>query len=323
MSNQIPAANRDVTASDNERAGDKIDYAKMETERLKAEYGHLETKFGRLSAEAEAVEDVPDDETSLKLGGTIKALRDLRSLMENTRKVEAEPWLRRKNADDAYFGFYIEAIQPEDKRQRLNRPGVIDRAQTKINAHLDRKEALIRAEAERVRAEEQRKAADALKAAQKAAEEARQAERDAQDARDRIERARNAESRIARQAEADAAAKAAAEKAALAKSTEVAANTADERRQDAHIATLASSADVVRMKGNTAEGGGVTQTKATEKFAYVTDRSMIDEKTRALLFTYLNDAEVEKCVRSFANKTNYGMELPGCAIGTRKTGVTR
>lgn len=323
MSELIPAANRDVTARDNERAGDKIDFAKLETERLKREYAHLETKYERLAAEADAVDVVPDDETSLRLGGTIKALRDLRSLMENTRKVETEEWLRRKNAGDAYFGFYTEAIQPEDKRQRLNRPGVIDRAQTKINAHLDRKEALARAEAERVRAEEQRKADEARRAAEKAAEESRKAEREAQEARDRIERARSEESRLARQAEADAAAKAAAEKAAQAKSTEVAANTADERRQDAHIATLATSADVVRMKGNTAEGGGVTQTKATEKFAYVTDRSLIDEKARALLFTYLTDAEVEKTVRAFANKTNYGMELPGCAIGTRKTGVTR
>lgn len=320
MNQPIPAANRDVTAKDNNAP----DYAKLETERLADEYVGYSNTLSDLKTEETALpEEITDDTTALKAGGIIKQARDLKGRMEETRNVEVQPHLRRQNAINTFFKSQQESIQPEDKRERLNRPGLIDRVQAKISAWQAKKEAAERARLEAERKERERTEREAREEAERKAEAAKAAEKAAQDAREAADRARSEEGRKARQAEADAAATLANQAAAAAKSAEVKVETAAENNQDARIATLAKSSDVVRVQGKTMDGGGVTLTKATEKFAYVTDRALFDEATKLLLFDHFNDAEVDKAVRSFATATRYSQTLPGCEIGTRKKDVTR
>jgi hypothetical protein len=316
----IPAANREVTAKDN----NPPDYAKIETARLVDEYKGLTNTLIRLDNEAGAIPDkIEDDETALRAGGIIKSLRDLRARLEDTRKVEVEPDLRRMNAKNAYFNGHQETIQPENKRERLNNPGIIDVTQAKINGHQDRKEAAERARLAEEAAERKRIADEAEAKAKREREAAEALKKEADDKAAAALRARTAETQAARQQEADEAAKAASAAAATAKSAEVVAETAKETHQDARIATLATASSVVRTQGVTESGAGVTLTKATEKYAYVTDRTAMTDEVKLILFGHFTDAELDKAVRSFANNTRYGTPLAGCEIGTRKKGVTR
>lgn len=328
MSEPIPAANRDVTMKDNRTTtSDKIDYAGIETERLKDEYSGLGSTLERLKAESAAIPAVPDDATgdsvAIALGGIIKRARDLKAEVENTRIVEVEPNYRRYQAGNAYFNAIKEAIQPEDKGQRRTSPGLIDQTQAKINAHQDRKEARERARL----AEEQRIAEQARRQAEETArkerEAAEQAARARQEAEDRAARARTEESRKAREAEAEAARQQESATAAAAKAAEVTAEQTVEHHADARIATLAKSADLVRTTGSAPEGGGVMLTKATEKIAEIEDRGAMTDEAKLILFEHFTDEQVGMAVRKFANATGHRTQLAGCLIEIRKKNVTR
>lgn len=324
----IPASNRDVTARDNRTTtSDKIDYAGIETERLKDEYAGLPSTLDRLRAENEAIPSVPDDATgdsvAIALGGIIKRARDLKAETENTRIVEVEPNFRRYQAGNAFFNAIKEAIQPEDRTQRRTSPGLIDLVQKKIDAHQDRKEARERArlaEEQRV-AEQKRREAEEI--ARKEREAAEKAAREAREAEERAARARSEESRKARQAEADAARQRESEAAAAAKQSEVTAGQAVEQHADARIATLATAAEIVRTTGSAPEGGGVLLTKATEKIAELEDRGELTDEAKLVLFEHFTDEQVGMAVRKFANATGHRTKLPGCLIEVRKKNVTR
>ncbi len=324
----IPASNRGVSVKDNRTTtSDKIDYAGIETERLKDEYAGLGSTLERLRAENAAIAEVPDDATgdsvAIALGGIIKRARDLKAEAENTRIVEVEPNFRRYQAGNAFFNSLKEAIQPEDRKQRRTSPGLIDDAQGKIAAHQDRKEARERARL----AEEQRVAEQARREAEerdrKAREASEKAEREAREAEERAARARTEESKKAREAEADAARKRESDAAAAAMEAEVTADKAAEHHADSRIATLATSADIVRTTGSAPEGGGVMLTKATEKIAELIDRSELDDASKLLLFEQATDAQVATMVSKFANATGHRTPLPGCLIQIRKKNVTR
>ena len=329
MSNQpIPAANRDVTPKDNRTTGsEKIDYAGIETDRLKDEYAGLPKTLERLEAENEAIPEVPDDSTgdavAVQLGGIIKRARDLRAETENTRIVEVEPNFRRYQAGNAFFNALKELIQPEDKKQRRTSPGLIDRVQAKIDQHQDRKEARERARL----AEEQRKAEAerriAEEAARKEREAAEQAERERREAEERVARARTDETRRLREEEAETARKREAETAGAAKEAQVVAEQKVEEHADARIATLASSADVVRTRGTAPEGGGVLLTKATEKIVDLEDRGALTDEAKLILFEHFTDEQVGMAVRKFANATGHRTQLAGCLIEIRRKNVTR
>lgn len=329
MNNQpIPAANRGVTQRDNRTTtSEKIDYAGIETERLKQEYGGLEATLQRLREESEAIAEVPDDETgdsvAITLGGIIKRARALRAEVDNTRVVEVEPNFRRYQAGNAYFNSIKEAIQPEDKRQRRTSPGLIDETQAKIDAHQHRKEARERArleEEKRVAEQARRQAEDEAKKAREAAE---RAELERQEAEERVSRARSEESRKAREAEAEAARKSEAETAAVAKGAEVTAAQVVEQHADARIATLAKSSDLVRTTGSAPDGGGVMLTKATDKVAELEDRGALTDEAKLVLFEHFTDDQVGMAIRKFANATGHRTKLPGCLIEVRKKNVTR
>lgn len=329
MSNQpIPASNRDVSAKDNRTTtSEKIDYAGIETGRLQDEYRGMETTLARLEQEEAAIAAVPDDETrdqvALALGSIIKRARDLRHEMEQTRIVEVEPNFRRYQAGNAYFNGLKEKLQPEDKKQRRMTPGVWDRAQLKIDAHQDRKEERERARLAAIAQEAARKEREAREAQEKADRERREAEKKAQEAQEAASRARSEDSKKAREAEAAEANKKADEAAATAKAAEVRVEQTQEDSQDARISTLASSADVIRTRGTTPEGGGVLLTKGTDKIAELLDRSELTDEAKLLLFEQLTDPQVEGLVSKYANATGHRNPLPGCLITIRKKNVTR
>jgi hypothetical protein len=312
------------TAAANPRAvigsNEAPDYAKMETARLVDECRGLVNTLEELGAEAKKIEEVTDDPTALQTGGIIKRFRDLYARLENTRVVEVEPNLRRMNAANAFFKGLQKMIQPEDKNERRTSPGWIDILQAKINAHQDRKE-----EAERKRlaieaAETARLAREAQERADRARAEEDRLKRAAEERQLEAERAR-APAQIEIKAEiATQASQAAGVQAGTAIGAEHHAQKAIDAAQDAHIATLAKSADLVRTRGVTEDGAGVTLTKARESYAYVTDRDKLD---KVKVWNMFSDDEVEKAVRKWARATGHNEKMAGAEIGWRTKGVTR
>jgi len=296
------------------------DFAKIETERLVDEYRGLTNTLEELGEEAKKFNDVADDPTALRAGGIIKRFRDLRERLEQTRVVEVEPDLRRQNAKNAFFNGLRKLIQPDDKSERRVTPGWIDRLQAKIDAHQARKEAIERERLERERIERERIAREAREEAERVAEAARKAQQEADERQASADRARTEETRAEKQRLADAASQEAAVRAGDAKAAETTASAATEAATDARIGTLAKPADIVRTRGVTEEGAGVTLTTAKESYAHVVDRTKLDAKK---LFPYFNDKEVEKALRAYAKATNHNEPMDGAEIGWKRKGITR
>lgn len=301
-----------------------VDYAKLTTERLESDYAKVKAALEELKGDEDSLPaEITDDAAALAAGAIIKRARTLYMQMEEDRKLEVEPSLRIQNACNAFFKGLRKLLQPEEKRERFTSPGLIDRIQAKIDAHQNRKEA---AERERLRleAEERRKAAEAeaerLREEQRKAAEAARA---AEEARLAAERARNADRKAEKAAEAERLAKEASQRTAAVDAAQVATDAAIEKAQDARIATLAPTKEIVRTQGTTQAGAGVTLTKATEKYAILIDRAELTTDAKLALFDLFTDAEVEKAVRAYAVQTRYQAQLPGCSIGTRQKGVTR
>jgi hypothetical protein len=296
------------------------DFAKMETERLVDEYKGLVKTLEELASEAKKIDGVSDDPTALRAGGIIKRFRDLWERLENTRVVEVEPNLRRQNAANAFFKGLQKMIQPADKSERRTSPGWIDKLQALINVHQDRKEAIERERLAREAAEAERLAKEARDRAERARIEEERLQREAAERKAEAERARapaqvEKKQEIAAQASQDAGAQAGAAIGAA-----IEAEQAADKAQGAYIATLAKPADIVRTRGVTEDGAGVTLTKAKESYAYVIDATKLNA---VKLFPYFTDDEIEKAVRGFAKATRYAEKMDGAAIGWGTKGVTR
>lgn len=299
------------------------DYAKIETARLVDEYRGLTNTLTELVGEIDLIPAViNDDPTALKAGGLIKRFKDLRERMEQTRVVEVEPHLRRQNAINAFFNGLRKIIQPDDKVERRVKPGHIDVLQGRIDAHQERKEA---AERERLRLEQLERDRIAREAREKAEREAAEAARLKREAEQRAAEAERARAAVQIAAKAEAAKAAAAEAAkadAAAVAATLAAEQAAESATEARIATLAKPQDIVRTRGVTEQGAGVTLTTAKESYAYVTDRRLL-AKHADKLFVHFTDSEVEKALRAYAKATHYDEPLDGAEIGWRRKGITR
>jgi len=289
------------------RHNEAPDYAKQVTDRIAGEYIGLTNTFDELVAEsAKLPGDVASDSDALMIGALIKRLRDLDRRAESVRELEKEPYLRGGNAVDAFFNGLRDKIAKRNRNDRKAKNGVADDLQSRIDVWQERKAAEERARRE-AEAEAARRAAAI--AAAKAAEEARIAE----EARLKAERARTEANRAARAAEAD-------EQAAAASRAASEAQAALERAEDTRIATLAKTADLVRVRGDDKIGGGVTLTSAQEAFAIVTDRSKLN---MAALWPFFTDAEIEKALRGWAKTTGHRQKMEGAEIGHRSRGVTR
>ena len=318
MNTAIPAADRDVARTDNNAP----DFAKIETERLVDEYKGLTDTLDKLEAEVGRVPPVEDDPTALRVGGLIKRFRDLYARFENTRVVEVEPHLRRQNAINAFFNGHKKRIQPAEKSERRTSPGFIDRLQGLIDGYQERKAAAERERLAIAAAETARLAREAQERADKARAEEERLQREADERRAEAERAR-APAQIEKKTEiAEEASQEASAGTGAAIGAEIEAQQASDRAQEARIATLAKDADIVRTRGVTDEGAGVTLTAGKEAYAYVTDRVKLI-KYAADLFPYFNDKEVEKAVRGWAKAKNHNEKMDGAEIGWKSKGITR
>lgn len=276
------------------------DYAKIETERLERDYRELEPTINALLDEAREIPKVIEDsDTALRAGALIKRMGDVNRSIEEKRKVEGEPSLRANNAVNAFFFRLREKLA---KRNRTDNPGAIDILISRVDDYQARKLA-------EERAERERRAKLAAEEARKAEEERRRLEAEAIAAREKAERARKPET-----IEEKTAAAIATEAQATAAAVE--AEVARERAQDAHIESLAKSADLVRERGDT----GVLLTSRREAYALITDPDKLDKEA---LWPFIGIAEKAKALRAWAKTHGHNKPMAGAEIGHRSKAVAR
>ncbi len=277
------------------------DYAKIEVERLVDDYAPLSRDVQALLDEYEKVpEKITDDETKGVVTSLIKRLRDAARKIRGFHEVEKQPHLRRGQGSDQFF-FGLEDRCA--RRDRKNNPGAADILQQSLteydNEVLAREQERRRLEAERLLREENERRRIAAEEASKA-EEARLA----------AERARapaiiEEKKGVATQAE-DRAAEA-----------NVQATVAAGRAEDAHIASLAKPADIMRRRDETT---GTLSTVAQETYAELFDRTKLDF---AKLAPYFRLDAVEVALRGWAKSTDYRQPMEGASIGRRNKSVVR
>lgn len=295
MNTNIPAADRQVEATDN-----LPDYAKEETLRLESEFLNTVADVNAALNEArECPKVVEDDAAALSMGAVVKRIRDLVARIKAFREKEVEPHLRRQNAINAFFFSLQDKLVRRDKNAIA---GALDILAARVADYQARK--LAREQEERAAAaraarieEEKRQAA------------AREAARLAEEARLTAERAR-APAKIEEKQQA------AEVQQTKAVEANVEATMATGAALDAHIDTLAKPADMVRTRGD----DGVLLTMATEPYAVVEDRSKLDFVKLGPFFT---QGEVEKALRAYAKNTGYTVMMEGAAIGKRPKSVIR
>jgi hypothetical protein len=241
---------------------------------------------------------VESEEDALWTGGVIKEMRDLDKRVEALREAEKAPHLQAGSAVDAFFFALREKLA---RRQKNARPGALDVLQGRVDEFIERR----RIEEESRR---RREADEAARIAREAQEKADREARAAEEAQRVAARARNPERIEEKKAGAQ-------EAQAVAGASQAEAALATERAQDAHIATLAKPADMVRTRGE-----GVLLTSAREPFAIVVDRALLD---KAALWPFFTDAEIEKAFRGWARSTNHAKPMAGAEVGHKAKGVTR
>lgn len=283
------------------------DYAQQTTERLASDYAEVVKNLGNLLEEARAQPSIiEDDQQALNCGAVIKRFKDLDNRLENVRNVEGEPFLRSKNAVDAFFFALRDKIGRRNKNDRKATAGAVDILQARINDHQDRK---IAAERARLAAEQAERERVAREAARKAAEEARVAE----EARQAALRARKPETQQAKGAAADA-------QEGTSTRARIEAEQAEQAAEEARLASLAKPSDIARVRGSDAAGAGVTLTVAQEPYAEVVDSTKLG---MAALWPFFTEAEKEKALRAWARTTGHRVQMDGAKIGFRNKGVTR
>lgn len=279
---------------------DSIDYAKLEVDRLRDDYGALvETALGLVRDTESIPEVIPDDAVKSTVVDLIKRLRDTARRAESFREVEKQPHYRRGQGVDQFFNGIIDRLA---KRERKNRDGVADVLQSALTAYDTRK----------LMEEQARRREEALKAEREAtAARAREAEerRVAEEARLAAERARKPETTAAKEQIADAA-------ETLATEASIDATLATNRAETAYVDTLARPADIMRTR----TAAGSLSTMATEKYAEVEDAALLDKNA---LWPYISFAEKEKALRAWAKGTGHNQQMAGAKIGDRPKSVVR
>lgn len=259
---------------------------------LEEEYRDLFKSVSELLDEARALpESVDGDAVMGEYAKIIKRLRDTDARAEAFRVKEVEPYLRGQQAVNAIFFSTRDKIR---RRASANRAGVIDILSARLDDYNQRKLA---AEQERRRVAAELEARLAREAQAKAAREAAAAE----EARLAAERARKPETTAAKGAAASAA-----EQQASASRVEAAISA--ERAQDAHIATLAKPADIVRTR---VESGPLV-TMGAKVWAEVTDSAKLDKEK---LWAFIPEATKAQALRAWAKNTGYTVPMDGADIG--------
>ena len=288
-----------------------IDYAQLETDRLKQDYGYIPRSVEELLAEEASITAVENDDDKAKVVSLIKRIRDEAKRIGGIHELEKMPHFRRGQAVDQFFFGCEDKLA---KRDRKANDGAADRLNRKLTDYDTRVLARIQERRRREAEEAARIAQERMMAEAKAAREAAAAAQAAEEARLKAERARTEESRAARAQEAQEAAKAAQAAADALSATRVETVVTVAKAEETHIGTLATPADIMRQRGD----DGTLSGMGTEKFAEVTDRNKIDlEKLRS----YLTNDMLEKALRGYANSQAYSndpsVQIAGAKFGKR------
>jgi hypothetical protein len=287
-----PPLARSIAAEEN--------FAATVTAFLDEEYRELQRTVPELLDEARALPAaIEDDAVMGDYAKLIKRLRDTAARAEAFRVKEGEPYLRGKQAVDSFFASLREKCARNDRKAK---PGAADILQARLDDYNQRKLA---AEQERRRVEAERLRKEAEDRQRAEAEAARKAEED----RLAAERARKPETVVAKEAVADRSEQVAAEA-----KTEAALATG--KAEEAHIATLAKPADLVRTRIDQ----GPTVTMATEPYAVVEDYDALD---LVKLRPFISHEALDKALRSWARTTGFSQEMPGAKVGRRPKTVVR
>lgn len=277
-------------------------YAERITEQMERDYKALTEGIAALLDKARnQPHEVTTDAEATAMGLVVKELRETDRRAEAYRVAEKEPHKAAADAVDAFFFSWREKIGRRNPRDRSQKPGAADILQARVDSYLERKRI---EEEDRRRREAEEAARKAREAQEKADREAREAEQ----ARLAAERARKPEQIAAKEAVADHREEAAAASA-------VDAQVAAEEAQAAHIATLATPAEMARTRGD-----GVLLTQARQPYAIMLDRAKLDKEK---LWPFFTDAEVEKALRGWARVTGHNQQMEGAEIGFQRKGVTR
>ena len=281
-------------------AAEEGDFALVTTAFLEDEYAKQPQIVAALLEEARLIPKViEDDETKGKVTSLIKRLRDTAKALTSFHEKEKQPYLRGGQAVDQYFfGLVDKCI----RRAKNNNPGAAD----VLNARLtDYDNRVLAAE----QARRQREADERARLAREAQEKADREAREAEEKRLAADRARKPE--IVEQK-----AGAAKEQEARADEAKVDAVVLGARAEDAHIATLAAPADIMRTRGV----DGTLSTMGTEKYAEIVDRAKLDA---VALWPYLKLDAIQSALNQWARFTDFNKEMPGAAIGRRNKSVVR
>ena len=275
-----------------------IDFAKVEVERLKNEYGYVQESALRLIEQAKAITVIADNDDKSKVIGLIKLLRDEAKRSIGLHEIEKAPHFRRGQGVDQFFFGIVDKLWKRDKK---GNDGEGDRLNKLLTAYDVRQLAI---------EEEKRKAAalEAARIAQAAEAERLRKEQEAEAARLAAERARKPDTTAAK-----AAIAAAAEEAAMAARVEQTATAA--AAEEAYMATLAAPADIMRTRA----ADGSLATMAKEKFVEITDRNTLDlNKLRPYLPADALVTAIRKYAESVSSFSNdESVQIAGAKFGTR------
>jgi hypothetical protein len=289
-------------------AAETVDFAIVTTAYLEDEYGKHKTIVTALLAEATALmrdpatgklKTIEDDATKGKVASLIKRMRDQAKALDALHSKEKTPYLRGGQAADQFFFGEIDKL---DRRNRTAKPGASDVLNSSLTDYDNRLLAAEQARRDREAAEQRRIAQEALQKAQ--AEEAA-----AEEARLAAERARKPETQEAKGAVARA-------QEAVADAARVEAIVAGAKAEQTHMATFAKPADLMRTRG----ADGTLSTVGTEKYAEITDRTLLDIK---MLAPYIKLEALESALTQWAKFTDYNTPMTGAAIGRRNRSSVR
>lgn len=275
-------------------AAETGDFAQVVTAFLEEEYRQYpEQMNGLIEAAAALPEEITDQETKEAAATLVKRTRDLAAKFDAFHKKEGQPYFRGKQAVDQFFFGMIDKLT---RRTKTNRPGSADVLLQRITDYDNR---VLAAEQERRRLA----AAEAARIARAEQERAATAAREAEEARRAAERARAPAMIETRQVAA-----AVAETAASEAHVEAVVTTA--RAEEAHIATLAKPADIIRNRGL----DGTLATMGVEKYATIVDRRLLDLNELA---PFIPLKALEQALTGWAKTTDYGTPMTGADIGRR------
>jgi len=278
------------------------EFAGVVTAFLEEEYAQWPEKVRALLAEATtlmrdpetgALRDIADDAMKTQVVGLIRRFRDASKTLEGFHGKEKTPYLDGGRAVDSFFFGLIDQCL---RRDRKAKPGAADVLNAKLTDYDTRK--LAEEQAARDRA-----AAEARRVAEEAEAARRKAEEEAEAARLAAERARKPEQQQAKAEVADTAER-------QADAAKVEATVTAGKAVETHIATLARPADIMRTRHE----GGITSTVATETYAEITDRDLLD---KAKLWPLLSLDAIQKAVNAYAKATDWKTPMAGASIGRR------